>query len=85
MINLMSTMLRITEIKGEDIYFNNGKYIWILYYQALCALDKGPDLCTEDCIKVGKAMSEIGYGDSDIDEWREELRFSSPHNMYSDA
>jgi len=42
-------------------------------------------LCTEDCIKVGKAMGEIGYGDSDIDEWREELRFSSPHNMYSDA
>ena len=26
---------RITEIKGEDIYFNNGKVLWILYFQGL--------------------------------------------------
>ena len=78
-------MLRITEIKGEDIYFNNGKYIWILYYQGLSALGKGPDLCTEDCLKVGKAMGEIGYGDIEIDEYREELRFENPEVLYGDA
>ena len=78
----MSTMLRITEIKGEDIYFNNGKYIWILYYQGLRALGKAPDLSIEDSMKIGKAMGEIGYGDADIDEYREELRFENAEAMY---
>ena len=54
-------MLRITEIKGEDIYFNNGKVLWILYFQGLSALGRAPKLPTSDLIKVGKAMGDIGY------------------------
>ena len=46
-------MLRITEIKGEDIYFNNGKVLWILYFQGLSALGRAPKLPTSDLIKVG--------------------------------
>jgi len=75
-------MLRITEIKGEDIYFNNGKVLWILYYQGLSALGRGPELSTLDCMKIGKAMGDIGYCDSDVDMYREELRFEDPESLY---
>ena len=78
-------MLRITEIKGEDIYFNNGKVLWILNFQGLSALGRAPELSTLDLMKVGKAMGEIGYSDADIDEYREELRFENPEAMYGDA
>ena len=75
-------MLRITEIKGEDIYFNNGKVLWILYFQGLSALGRAPKLPTSDLIKVGKAMGDIGYCDSDVDMYREELRFEDPESLY---
>ena len=77
-------MLRITEIKGEDIYFNNGKVLWILYYQGLSALGKAPELSTLDCMKIGKAMGDIGYCDSDVDMYREELRFEDTESLYND-
>ena len=80
--NLTFTMLRITEIKGEDIYFNNGKVLWILYFQGLSALGRAPELSTLDLIKVGKAMGDIGYCDSDVDMYREELRFEDPESLY---
>jgi len=75
-------MLRITEIKGEDIYFNNGKVLWILYYQGLSALGRAPELSTLDCMKIGKAMGDIGYCDSDVDMYREELRFEDTESLY---
>ena len=77
-------MLRITEIKGEDIYFNNGKVLWILYFQGLSALGRAPELSTLDLMKVGKAMGEIGYCDSDVDMYREELRFEDTESLYND-
>ena len=77
-------MLRITEIKGEDIYFNNGKVLWILYFQGLSALGRAPKLSTLDLMKVGKAMGEIGYCDSDVDMYREELRFEDTESLYND-
>ena len=75
-------MLRITEIKGEDIYFNNGKVLWILYFQGLSALGRAPKLSTSDLMKVGKALGEIGYCDSDVDMYREELRFEDVESLY---
>jgi len=30
-------------------------------------------------------MGDIGYGDSDVDEYREELRFENVEAMYGDA
>ena len=75
-------MLRITEIKGEDIYFNNGKVLWILYFQGLSALGRAPELSTLDLMKVGKAMGDIGYCDSDVDMYREELRFEDTESLY---
>ena len=80
--NLTFKLLRISEIKGEDIYFNNGKVLWILYYQGLSALGKAPELSTLDLMKVGKAMGDIGYCDSDVDMYREELRFEDPESLY---
>ena len=77
-------MLRITEIKGEDIYFNNGKVLWILYFQGLSALGRAPELSTLDLMKVGKAMGDIGYCDSDVDMYREELRFEDTESLYND-
>ena len=77
-------MLRITEIKGEDIYFNNGKVLWILYIQGLSALGRAPELSTLDLMKVGKAMGDIGYCDSDVDMYREELRFEDTESLYND-
>ena len=78
----MRDNLRITEIKNEDIYFSNGKSLWILYFQGLSALGRAPKLSTLDLMKVGRAMGDIGYCDSDVDMYREELRFEDPESLY---
>jgi len=75
-------MFKIDKIENENIYFTNGKNIWILYYQGLSALGKAPELSTLDLMKVGRAMGEIGYGDSDVDEYREEVRFENPNDLF---
>ena len=46
---------------------------------------KTPKLSIEDSMKIGNAMREIGYGDSDVDEYREELRFENIEEMYSNV
>ena len=80
----MRDNLRITEIKNEDIYFSNGKSLWILYFQGLSALGRAPKLSTLDLMKVGRAMGDIGYCDSDVDMYREELRFEDTEILYND-
>tara|TARA_B100001939_G_scaffold346768_1_gene366410 strand:- start:2521 stop:2763 length:243 start_codon:yes stop_codon:yes gene_type:complete len=80
----MRDNLRITEIKNEDIYFSNGKSLWILYFQGLSALGRAPKLSTLDLMKVGRAMGDIGYCDSDVDMYREELRFEDTESLYND-
>ena len=80
----MRDNLRITEIKNEDIYFSNGKSLWILYFQGLSALGRAPELSTLDLMKVGRAMGDIGYCDSDVDMYREELRFEDTESLYND-
>ncbi len=69
--------MKITKIDNEDIYFSIGKKLWILHYQGLEANGYDFNLSTEDCIKVGNAMGEYGYGDADVNWEREELRFES--------
>ena len=41
-----------------------------------------PESVDNDSMKIGNAMREIGYGDSDVDEYREELRDENPNDLY---
>tara|TARA_R100000900_G_scaffold54512_3_gene44069 strand:- start:25 stop:276 length:252 start_codon:yes stop_codon:yes gene_type:complete len=76
-------MFKIDKIENENIYFTNGKMMWILYFKGFDYWGKTPKLSIEDSMKIGNAMREIGYGDSDVDEYREELRFEDIEEMYS--
>ena len=75
-------MFKIDKIENENIYFTNGKNMWILYFKGFDYWGKTPKLSIEDSMKIGNAMREIGYGDSDVDEYREELRDENPNDLY---
>ena len=70
-------MFKIDKIENENIYFTNGKMMWILYFNGFDYWGNTPKLSIEDSMKIGNAMREIGYGDSDVDEYREEVRFEA--------
>ena len=76
-------MFKIDRIENENIYFTNGKRIWILYFKGFYYYGKAPILSIEDYDKIDIAMREIGYGDSDIDDYREELRDEDIEDMNS--
>jgi hypothetical protein len=64
---------KIYKIEGEDVYLYDGRKIWILYLTGLFDNGKTLEFTTMDMIKIGNAMSEIGYGDKERNEYRVEV------------
>ena len=49
-------MFKIDKIENENIYFTNGKRMWILYFKGFDYWGKTPKLSIEDSMKIGNAM-----------------------------